>query len=326
MVAGAVYMNLHKLDLNDIKGFGRGKILLNFAYLAGFLGIIGMPAFSGYVSKTLIHESIVEYIEELHTHGHGTIIYNIIEWIFLISGGLTAAYMTKLYICLFCEKNNDAKVQEKYDSLNKTYMTKLSAFAIDGSAIIVFILGLNSFVTQVLMGETHSSNATLMDKIATLGQKFMNGHDPSHAVNYFSWANIKGGLISLAIGALVYIFVIRQLLMRKEDNKKVYINIWPEWLDLEDSVYRPILNVLINVFAFVFRIADKLVDGIVALLRSTLFVAINTIKTGDAFAVLNVESKSSKSVKTITDSLSMSLLLFCLGLCIALIYLVVINA
>lgn len=325
MVAGAVYMNLHKLDLNDIKGFGRGKILLNFAYLAGFLGIIGMPAFSGYVSKTLIHESIVEYIEELHVHGHGTIIYNIIEWIFLISGGLTAAYMTKLYICLFCEKNNDAKVQEKYNSLNKTYMSKLSAFAIDGSAIIVFVLGLNSFVTQVLNGETHSSNATLMDKLATIGQEFMHGHNPSHAVNYFSWANLKGGLISLAIGAIVYIFVIRQLLMKKVNDKKVYINVWPEWLDLEDSVYRPVLNVIINVLAFVFRIADKLIDGIVALLRSTLFVAINTIKTGDAFAVLNVESKSSKSVKTITDSLSMSLLLFCLGLCIALIYLVVLN-
>ena len=164
-----------------------------------------------------------------------------------------------------------------------------------------------------------------MDKLATIGQEFMHGHNPSHAVNYFSWANLKGGLISLAIGAIVYIFVIRQLLMKKVNDKKVYINVWPEWLDLEDSVYRPILNVLINVLAFVFRIADKLVDGIVILLRSTLFVAINTIKTGDAFAVLNVESKSSKSVKTITDSLSMSLLLFCLGLCIALIYLVVLN-
>ena len=64
MCAGAIYMNLHKLDLNDIRGFGRGKILLNIAFLAGYIGIIGMPMFSGYVSKTLIHESIVEYIEE----------------------------------------------------------------------------------------------------------------------------------------------------------------------------------------------------------------------------------------------------------------------
>ena len=327
MVAGAVYMNLHKLDLNEIRGFGRGKLLLNFAYLAGFLGIIGMPAFSGYISKTLIHESIVEYIEELHHEGHITTLYNIIEWIFLISGGLTAAYMTKLYICLFCEKNNDSKVQEKFDDLNGKYMTKLSTFAIDGSALIVFILGINSFVTQVINGETHSSNATLMDKLATIGQSFMHGHEPSHAVNYFSFANLKGGLISLAIGALVYIFIIRLLLMKKENGKTVYINVWPEWLDLEDSFYRPVIMVgLVNVLAFIFRICDKLVDGIVSILRSTLFVAINTIKTGDAFAVLNVESEESKAVKTVTDSLSVSLLLFCLGLCIALLYLVVLHS
>ena len=327
MVAGAVYMNLHKLDLNEIRGFGRGKFLLNLAYLAGFLGIIGMPAFSGYISKTLIHESIVEYIEELHHHGHVTTLYNIIEWIFLISGGLTAAYMTKLYICLFCEKNNDSKVQEKFDSLNGKYMTKLSALAIDGSAIIVFVLGINSFVTQVINGETHSSNATLMDKLATIGQSFMHGTNPSHAVNYFSWGNIKGGLISLAIGALVYILIIRLLLMKKENGKTVYINVWQEWLDLEDSFYRPVIMVgLVNALAFIFRICDKLVDGIVAVLRSTLFVAINTIKTGDAFAVLNVESKESKAVKTVTDSLSISLLLFCLGLCIALLYLVVLHS
>ena len=114
--------------------------------------------------------------------------------------------------------------------------------------------------------------------------------------------------------------------MKKVDGKRVYVNVWPEALDLEDSFYRPLIMVgLVNVLAFVFRICDKLVDGIVNLFKSTLLVAIKTSRSGDAFAVLNVESKSSKAVKTITDSLSMSLILFCLGLCIALIYLVVLN-
>ncbi len=115
--------------------------------------------------------------------------------------------------------------------------------------------------------------------------------------------------------------------MKNVNGKKVYVDRWPKALDLEDSVYRPLIMIgLVDALAFVFRICDKLIDGIVTLLKSTLFVAINTIKTGDAFAVLNVESKTSKAVKTVTDSLSISLLLFCLGLCIALIYLVVLNA
>ena len=327
MCAGAVYMNLHKLNLNDIRGFGRGKLVLQLSFLVGFLGIIGLPAFSGYVSKTLLHESIVEYIEVLEESGLPIVVYKVIEWIFLISGGLTAAYMTKLYICLFHEKNNDKKLQDKYDSMNNTYMNGLSKFAIGGSALIVFVLGINTFFTQVLMNNVHDSNTTFMDKLATVGQAFMEGSNPSHAVNYFSFANLKGGIISLAIGLAVYLLIVRPLLMTRVNGKKLYIDRWPKCLDLEDSFYRPLIMIgLIDVLAFIFRIFDKLVDGIVAILKSTLFVAINTIKTGDAFAVLNVESRSSKAVKTVTDSLSMSLLLFCLGLCIALIYLVLLHA
>ena len=54
-------MNLHKLNLNDIRGFGRKKPALGFSFLMGSLGIGGIPLWSGYVSKTLLHENMVEY-------------------------------------------------------------------------------------------------------------------------------------------------------------------------------------------------------------------------------------------------------------------------
>ena len=62
MSAGLVAMNLHTLNLNDIKGFGRKKPLFMIVFLIGALGIMGIPGLNGYVSKTMIHESIVEYI------------------------------------------------------------------------------------------------------------------------------------------------------------------------------------------------------------------------------------------------------------------------
>ena len=62
MAAGVVFMNVHKLDLNEVRGFGRKKPLLNVIFLVGALGIGGIPLFNGYVSKTLLHESIVEYM------------------------------------------------------------------------------------------------------------------------------------------------------------------------------------------------------------------------------------------------------------------------
>lgn len=57
LCAGAVYMNLHKLNLNDIRGFGRKSQHLASCFLMGSLGIGGIPLWSGYVSKTLLHES-----------------------------------------------------------------------------------------------------------------------------------------------------------------------------------------------------------------------------------------------------------------------------
>lgn len=244
MVAGAVYMNLHKLDLNAIRGFGRKKPLLMFSFLMGALGIGGIPLWNGYVSKTLLHEAIVEYTELLHHHGGNVALFKTIEWIFLISGGMTVAYMTKLFVCLFVEENNDKKKQKTYDE-KKNYWSKESMVAIVLSACVLPILGFTPYLT--------------MDRLADLGQEFMHGEAPLHKVHYFAWGNLKGGLISIAIGAFLYLCVIRTLLMKKnEEGKKEYINAWPEKLDLENLVYRPLVEKLFpTVFGAIFSFLDR---------------------------------------------------------------------
>ena len=112
MIAGVVVMNLHKLNLNEIRGWGRKKPLLKLAFALGGLGISGVPLFNGYISKTMLHEGIVMLIEEAETAGVGAFAIHVLatsEWIFLISGGLTFAYMMKLFFCVFVEKNADPK-------------------------------------------------------------------------------------------------------------------------------------------------------------------------------------------------------------------------
>ena len=47
MVAGVIYMNTHKLNLNELKGWGHGKPLLMVLYLSGALGIGGILALFG---------------------------------------------------------------------------------------------------------------------------------------------------------------------------------------------------------------------------------------------------------------------------------------
>ena len=47
------------------------------------------------MSKTLLHESIVEYIEVLGARGADALPFQVLEWAFLLAGGLTVAYMAK---------------------------------------------------------------------------------------------------------------------------------------------------------------------------------------------------------------------------------------
>ena len=267
MAAGVVFMNVHKLDLNDVRGFGRKKPLLHFLFLTGALGIGGIPLFNGYISKTLLHESIVEYMFCINAGKipafFGASFMSGVEWIFLLSGGLTIAYMTKLYACLFLEKNTDSAVQQKYDELKGKYMNRTSAFALTVSAALLPVMGLFPGV--------------IMDGMADMGQDFLRAH-AAEKVSYFSPENLKGAFISLVFGALIYGFIVRSLLMKKEDEtenaapSKYYINRIPSWLDLENLIYRPLLiQILPFACGMICRFLDSFVDTIVVILRKTVY-------------------------------------------------------
>ena len=232
--AGVVVMNLHQLDLNRIRGWGRGKWLLMVSFFLGVIGIGGVPLFNGYASKTLLHEAITAGIAEAGEGAAITVgaagLLSAIEWIFLISGGCTFAYMLKLFICLFVEKNEDPKVQAEYDRSAKGYMGM-------GGFIAVFLTS----IAFIVLGQKPVFNAVA---------SFMTGHED--ALAHFaplSFECVKGALISLGIGAFLYLAVIRGFLMkggtafgRILHGKGTYVNRWPDRLDLEDLVYRPLLT------------------------------------------------------------------------------------
>ncbi len=262
--AGVIYMNLHKLDLNSLRGYGRNKPLLKLIFLSGALGIGGVPLFNGYISKTLIHEGIVllkEYTEYLIRIGAPVVLSvratEVIEWIFLISGGCTVAYMLKLFICIFVEKNPDPALQALYDE-RKPYMNRFTATALAISALIPPILGTTAVYS--MNGMVNAVAPAL--KINTDAEYILH--------NYFTLECLKGGLISILIGVVLYVGIIRTCMM--SEDKTEYLDIWPKWMDLENVVYRPIiLYALPFVFAVICRFMDKLVDIILFKLRRTVF-------------------------------------------------------
>ncbi len=264
VAAGIVYMNLHKLDLNEIRGFGRGKIILTTAFAIGALSISGVPMFSGYISKTLLHESIVEYMNEVS----GTSMYcgfKIIECIFLITGGMTFCYMLKLFVAVFIEKPvSDCKMAKVKKQKNKsykskqTYMNAQTVLAISLAALILFVLGICPY--------------RMMDKISLLSMDFCHGVSEIERVNYFGFTNLKGSAISLTIGVVLYVLFVRKCLVRtNEKGERVYVDLWPQWFDIENLIYRPLIQQIIPfVLGFIFRVFDRLVDFVVFILNGNI--------------------------------------------------------
>lgn len=323
-LAGVVYMNTHALDLNTVRGFGRKKPFLMITFLMGALGIGGMPLLNGYVSKTLLHESIVEYIAHLTAHGHSALLFQAIEWIFLFSGGLTVAYMLKLFICIFVEKHPEK--QEQYDA-KTNYMSVLSKLVLGISAVILPIMGAFPGMT--------------MNKMADAVMGFLRSGPLHHEVYYFAWVNLKGGLISIGIGILVYSLVIRKVFMKNGN----YVNLWPEKLDLE-VIFSKLVWGMLAVLGFVTKILDgflsewctvekllkglnqlmklpeRLPEAMVGLLKRTVYK--ETTERPELELVNKLHAQYDRKVDTlrlIGSSLSFGLLLACVGLILTIIYL-----
>lgn len=345
LAAGVIFMNLHKLNLNDIRGFGRKKPLLNYIFLMGALGIGGIPLWNGYVSKTLIHEAIVEYTMLLTGGAKGILSASAlkgIEWSFLISGGLTIAYMAKLYVAIFVEKNEDAALQEKFDSQKGNYMNAANSIALAISATLLPVMGL---LPEQVMG-----------RIADMGQGFMQVKQEARAISWFSLENLEGAFISIGIGILIYLIVVRLWMRKKENGTVVYVDRWYPYLDLENLIYRPVLlQALPFLFGVVCRLMDSMVDTIIVVLRKTVYkdsklpgeLEEGTAITHAAGGFVNglehaanaviwrrnpkkvdyrhkyalIHQEWSEDTTIIGRSLSFGLLLFCVGLILTVIYL-----
>ncbi len=321
MAAGVVVMNLHTLLLDDIRGYGRNKLPLKIAFALGALGISGVPLFNGYISKTLLHEGIVEGAHELHEIAAQL---HAAEWVFLFSGGLTFAYMLKLFICIFVEKNSSEEKQRSYEE-KPACMNAASTAVICGSSLVMAVLGQPAVMTRIAAFMTH--NEEILEFRA------------------FTLANLKGGAISLLIGAAVYLTVVRHVLYRGGS----YVNLWPEKLDLENAVMRPLLTrILPGIFGsilavfgenrllrpaakglvflgtFAGRVLCDSMDALVVLMKKTVVRERRSVSPdiGKVTAFRTVREVTQETVGSVRENFSFAMMMTCLGILIVLTALV----
>ena len=292
IAAGVLYKHKHTLDLNELQGAGRSCLPLKICFLLGAMSLAGVPGFGGYVSKTLLHESIVEQIHLASGSAAGLL--EGVEWAFLISGGLTAAYMTKLFVKLFVQKPRSAGHPVRID--------KGSLTAIAPAAAALLLMGLRPAQTY--------------EKIAAFTAESLRS--APFAVHYFSLENLKGAAISLTIGALVYLLFVRGLLTDHRTGDYVRAT---ALIDLEDDVYRPLLGLTAFAGAFAARLAYSLTDLVVRLGAALMnYKAPQRVKPGEDHH-FGRYSKEYVRVGAISQTLQFELMLFGIGVVVTLVYL-----
>ncbi|MDO4554541.1 MAG: complex I subunit 5 family protein [Lachnospiraceae bacterium] len=324
--------NTRKLHLNDIKGIGKGKPVLHVGFLLAALSVAGVPGFSGYISKTLLHESIVKCGE---IQGLSVFMQRA-EWIFLLSGGMTFAYMLKLYKTIFWDTPANATLKE--GSRSMTAIQK----------VVVLVLTIPLVVLGLLPGFTMNPLAQKAMSAFFLPEEF-------ETVSYFSVESLEGALISIGIGFVLYGIVVLGILTKKENETVCYRKGIPSWFSLKKIVYEPlVLGVGMWIILFFCRVFESIVDGFILLLRKTIYkdkekvtasmvghkmVELFGEAANDIQLVMNKtflrKHPSRKNYKTIfyslreeihvsnrliSRSLSFGLLLVCLGVTMTLIY------
>ncbi|MFI3207169.1 MAG: proton-conducting transporter membrane subunit [Clostridia bacterium] len=221
-------------NLEDIKGIGRKNKIVGFAFTISGLGLAGMPFLSGYVSKTLLHESIVEEIA-----ASGSSLYAVYEILFLFAGALTASYVIKVLFAVFSSPKDTSKV-------------KLSPLC-----NICLILPCLFVVAMGIMPNL------IADSIAYFGSDIMHAeHTDAHAVSYFTYENIKGALISLGGGVIIYFVVIKMVFKEIGNNIRV-----PHFLKIT-TLCMNFYKVLMFIFKIYITVTAKLVDAFLELLVS----------------------------------------------------------
>ena len=241
--AGAIYALSHTLDLNELRGFGRKRPLLAAVFLVGGMSLAGIPGTLGYLSKTLVHESIVEYAAH-----SGNPYVTAVEWLFLLSGGLTAAYVTKLFVTIFVMKPQNAA----YADPARPRLPVLSWIALLIGIVPILLFGFTPHL--------------LAEPIAASCLAFVGGHEMHHAVHYLAWVNLKGVVISLSIATIVYLVVVRLLLTSKDKaGVRFHVDRLPERYSMENVVYVPLGKLLTYLMTLVARILSEGLDVIAKL-------------------------------------------------------------
>ena len=208
MVAGTVYIYTHDQNLNALGGLWKKMPITAVVAGIAVLGIIGMPLFNGFISKSILHHGIVE------AYQYGSPVYRFAEIAFNVISVGTAMVFLKMYSMIFLGKMHPRyeKLQFKYTSLHASMM-----------AIAVMIMLLGLFPRFIM-------NRFILPSVSQVA--FSSRFVETYVVplRYFAWAELSLMAMILSAAGVLYI------LGRKY---RVFDIELPKWFALEYILFLP---------------------------------------------------------------------------------------
>lgn len=210
LLAGAVFLHTGELDLDELGGLRKQMPVAMGFFLIAAASITGIPGLNGYASKIVIHEAI---LEAYHLLGWPSLLW--LERIFVVTGGLTAAYISKIWIKTFFGKPKKDWSQVK--DLSLSHIRVFGAYT-----AIVLAIGI---LPQRAVNQLVVPGASLLPFYQ--GDLTHLGHVP-----FWGRPELMSPLTSYAIAGAV-------LVLLWKFGK--YIKI-PRWLSVEYLVYKQFYN------------------------------------------------------------------------------------
>ncbi len=199
LAAGAILFRAHELNMFKLGGLWRKMPLTTIFWCIAALGIMGIPLFNGFISKTLLHDAI---LESGTVAGHAGSFaspgwFSAVEWIFIITSGGTICYILKTTWYTFFRKPSPqaelaATAHHEEQIHHETRRVRQEAprwMLVAISALAAGVLFFGIFPNLILRNLVSPAQAT-----------FAGLEGNVSGFSFFRWANEKQILLPLAFG------------------------------------------------------------------------------------------------------------------------------
>jgi len=106
LAAGSIYFATHELDMRKFGGLWKRMPVTFLVFVIAILGITGAPLFNGYISKSLLFESIMHASKE-------NPVFSLAVALFLLGSSVTVAYQLKMLVMTFFGEEKEASRHAK---------------------------------------------------------------------------------------------------------------------------------------------------------------------------------------------------------------------